>query len=144
MSYFSQWADLPALALESIAKRESSYDPSTGTFRNVCNFWSGACGLMQLRKIALADIKRVYGYELNALDPIHSIIGAALLFKINREYLKHYSGGQIPDFLALAAAYNGGWTVGLKYMRGQVLPSETAAYVAYMDKELWQGFETWA
>jgi soluble lytic murein transglycosylase-like protein len=111
----------------SIARIESSFDPDTGDFRNVCN-WARACGLMQLRPIALADIRRVYGVSLDPLDPIQSIIGAAAMFNINRRYLKYYTR-QNPSTLALVASYNGGWTAGRNYMTGRAVPYETRNYL---------------
>jgi len=127
MRYFSEWAGLPPQMLAAIAQVESSYNPRTGYFRNVCNS-SRACGLMQIKPIALADIKQHYGLTLDPLNPIHAIIGAALMFMINRKYLQYYTK-QDPNVWALVVAYNGGWTQGRKYMYGQVNGNEQVNYV---------------
>ena len=128
MSYFSEWAGLPANTLKAIAQKESSYNPYTGNFRNVCN-WIGACGLMQLRAVALTDVQRRYGVRLDPLDPIQAIVAAAALFQINRQYLVSATKRQ-PDIYALVAAYNGGYGAGVRYMRGQSIPTETRNYLA--------------
>lgn len=127
MEYFSQWAGLPKNTLKAIAIVESSYNPYTGTFRNVCNSVR-ACGLMQIKPIALADIQRVYGLSIDPLNPIQAIVGAALMFMINRKYLEHYAK-RSPDVWALVVAYNGGWTQGRKYMEGQPNGFEQVNYV---------------
>jgi soluble lytic murein transglycosylase-like protein len=127
MRYFSEWAGLPPNTLLSIAMVESSYNPATGYFRNVCNNVR-ACGLMQIKPIALADIKRIYGYDIDPLNPIQAIVGAALMFMINRRYLKHYTG-QEPNVWALVVAYNGGWTQGRRYMQGLNTGNEQTNYV---------------
>jgi soluble lytic murein transglycosylase-like protein len=126
MTYFDQWAGLPVGTLRAIAAQESGFN-SACSFRNVCN-WAGACGLMQLRKNALADIRRVYGVELNPLEPIQSIVAAAALFRINREYIKRITGKN-PDIWALVAAYNGGYQAGIRYMNFQPLAYETKNYL---------------
>lgn len=128
LRYFSVWAGLPENTLTAIAIKESSYNPTTGGFRNVCNFVN-ACGLMQLRPIALKDIREKYGYTLDPLNPIQAIVAAALLFRINRDYIRRLTGTS-PDIYALVAAYNGGYGSGIKYLRGQVLAGETRGYVS--------------
>jgi Transglycosylase SLT domain len=130
MRYYSQWANLPANALMIVAMIESSYNPQTGAFRNVRNWATGATGLMQLRSIALADLARAYRVNIDPMNPIQSIVAAALLFNLNRRYLRHYTGRE-PDFSALLVAYNGGWTAGRYYMNTGRAPSrEGAGYLA--------------
>jgi len=128
MRFYADWAGLPRDTLIALAMKESSYNPVTGQFHNVCNFVR-ACGLMQLRPNALADIKRVFGMNLNPLDPVQSIVGAAALMLINTGYLQNRLGRQ-PTLGALIAAYNGGWTVGIKLESRQNIPQETAGYLA--------------
>ena len=127
MSYFDQWAGLPAGTLRALAIKESSFNPSNCSFRNVCN-WIGACGLMQLRRNALADVKRVFKVDLNPLDPIQAIVAAAALFRINRDYIVRITGKN-PDIWALVAAYNGGYQAGIRYMNYQPLSAETSNYL---------------
>lgn len=127
MDYFSRWAGLPGGALKAIAQKESSYNPYTGEFRNVCS-WIGACGLMQLRAVALTDVQRRYGVRLDPLDPIQAIVAAAALFQINRQYLMSATKRQ-PDIYALVAAYNGGYGAGVRYMNRQSIPAETQNYL---------------
>jgi hypothetical protein len=83
---------------------------------------------MQIKPIALADIKRVYRYTIDPLNPVQAIIGAALMFNINRKYLQHYTRRD-PDVWALVVAYNGGWTQGRNYMNGQTIGNEQRNYV---------------
>lgn len=127
MSYFDQWAGLPVGTLRALAMKESSYNPRTGQFRNVCN-WVRACGLMQLRPIALEDIRRNFNVSLNPLDPIQAIIGAAALMIINRRYIQNVTKRN-PDIWALVAAYNGGYGAGVRYMNRQSIPYETQNYM---------------
>ena len=127
MDYFDSWIGVPVGTLRAVAKKESSYNAQTGYFRNVCN-WVRACGLMQLKPVALADIKRVYGITLNPLDPIQAIVGAACMFNINKMYIEHYTG-ITPDVWALVVAYNGGYTQGVRYMRVQPLGNEQRNYL---------------
>lgn len=129
MRYFSQWLGLPDFALEMLASIESSYDPETGQFINVCNS-SQACGLFQLKPIALLDIRNNFRVTLNPLDPIHSIVGAALLLYLNRRYITNKTG-QVPDFWALVLSFNGGWTAGAYFMtNGRAYPGENSTYLA--------------
>ena len=129
MRYFSDWLGLPSDTLENVARIESSFNPQTGTYRNTCNYMN-ACGLMQLRPNALADIRRVTGMQLNPLDPIHAIVGAAVLFWINRQYIFN-SVKRAPDLTALLIAYNGGWVAGRTYMLKGIVPSaESRTYLA--------------
>lgn len=127
MDYFDSWIGVPVGTLRAIARKESSYDPNTGSFRNICN-WFGACGLMQLKKNALADIYRVFGISLNPLDPIQAIVGAACMFRINKMYIEHYTG-RTPDVWALVVAYNGGYTQGIRYMQMRPIGSEQRNYL---------------
>lgn len=127
MDYYDSWIGVPVGTLRAVAKKESSYNAQTGYFKNVCN-WFGACGLMQLKRNALADIKRVFGIDLNPLDPVQAIVGAACMFKINEMYIEHYTGIS-PDLWALVVAYNGGYTQGIKYMRSQPLGYEQRNYL---------------
>lgn len=127
LEFMSKWAGLPPKLLTAIAMVESSYNPKTGTFRNVCNS-SKACGLMQIKPIAVADIKRVYGWDIQPLNPISGIIGGALMFNINRNYLRKLAGAE-PNIWALVVAYNGGWTQGRNYMRGLPIGAEQTGYV---------------
>lgn len=128
LRFYSEWAGLPPDTLGALAIKESSYNPANGSFRNVCNIVR-ACGLMQLRPNAIADIKRVFGMNINPLDPIQSIVGAAALMVINTGYLQNKLGRQ-PTLGALIAAYNGGWISGLRLENGQSIPGETRAYLA--------------
>lgn len=128
MSDYESWAALPAGTLQTIAQIESSYDPSSGNFKNGCNYAS-ACGLMQLRPVALRDIDRHYGVQLDPLDPYEAAVAAAAMFNINRGYLRYYTK-QDPDINALIAAYNGGWGAGRNYMLGRRIPRETMNYLA--------------
>lgn len=122
MRHFSDWLGLPSYALLLVAMIESSFDPDTGEFQNVRNWRTGATGLMQLRPIALADIKRAFGMSLDPYNPIQAIVGAALLFYLNRRYLRYYTKTE-PDFRALLVAYNGGWTAGRYYMQNGFAPT---------------------
>lgn len=128
MRFYADWAGLPRDTLIALAMKESSYNPVTGQFRNVCNFVQ-ACGLMQLRPNALADIKRVFGMNLNPLDPTQAIVGAAALSIINTGYLQNKLGRQ-PTLGGIIAAFNGGWTVGHRLEIRKSIPSETAGYLA--------------
>lgn len=132
--YLDQWAGLPQGTLRAMAMKESSYDPETGYYRNTCN-WFGACGILQLRKNMLADIARVYGVNIDPLDPIQSIIGAALAMKINARYLRYYTG-TTPPWDALVVAYNGGWRAGYRYMTGADIPWESKNYLAFVYNNL--------
>lgn len=127
MDYYDTWIGVPVGTLRAVAKKESSYNSATGAFRNVCN-WFGACGMMQLKRNALADVKRVFGVNLNPLDPIQAIVAAAAMFKINKMYIEHYTG-VTPDVWALVIAYNGGYTQGIKYMRMQPVGNEQKNYL---------------
>lgn len=132
MSYFEDWANLPTGTLVTIAQIESSFNPDTGDYKNGCNNVR-ACGLMQLRPVALQDIQNHYHARLDPIDPIQAIIGAAAMFNINRRYL-HYYTHQDPDVNALIAAYNGGWSAGRNYMLGRSIPRETMNYLALADQ----------
>lgn len=127
MDYYDSWVGVPTGTLRAIAKKESSYNEQTGAFRNSCN-WFRACGLMQLKPNALADIKRVFGVTLNPLDPIQAIAGAACMFVINKMYIEHYTG-ITPDLWALVVAYNGGYTQGIKYMQARPIGYEQKNYL---------------
>lgn len=127
MRYFDQWAGLPDGTLESIAQIESSFNPTTGSFNNVCNSVQ-ACGLMQLKPIALADIKRVYKINIDPMNPVLSIVGAACLFNINRMYLRS-AGIYNPDVWTMIVAYNGGWTQGRNYAMRRGIGKEQANYL---------------
>lgn len=131
MEYFSRWLGAPSNLLQAIATKESSYDPNTGAFYNVCNNM-GACGLMQLRPIALRDIKQRFGMNIDPLDPIQAIVGAALMFYLNRQYLRYYTRKN-PPLSALIVAYNGGWQAGFTYMmRGYPPTVEGRNYLAFV------------
>ena len=131
MRYFSQAIGAPDDLLVSIAMKESSYNPSTGSFRNVCNSVR-ACGLMQLRPIALADIKRAFKYNIDPLDPVQSIVGAACMFLLNQRYIK-VIGKVNPSLEALVVAYNGGWSAGNFFMKYGYAPSyEGKNYLAFV------------
>lgn len=125
MQYYSVWAGLPPYTLQMIAMIESSYNPVTGAFRNVCNSVQ-ACGLMQLKPIALADLKRIYKIDFDPLNPIMAIVGAAGMMRINRMYMR--AAGVEPDLWAMIIAYNGGWTMGRNYMRGLAIGNEQRNY----------------
>lgn len=133
MGYYEEWAGLPAGTLSTIAQIESSYDPSSGNFNNVCNRVR-ACGLMQLRPIALKDIYSHFRVSLDPLDAVQAIVGAAMMFYINNQYIhwwmQRYQSGEYPDVFALIAAYNGGWTAGRNLMMGYRIPRETQNYLA--------------
>lgn len=133
MRYFEEWLGIPRGILTAIAMQESSYNPTTGTFRNICNS-SRACGLMQLKPIALEDIYRVYKIRLNPLDPIQGIVGAALLFRINMMYLRKYGY----NVWSLVAAYHGGWTVGRKYIQGLPIDKDSSYYVMRVYNNFYQ------
>lgn len=131
MQYFSLWLGGPANLLQSIAMKESIYNPSTGTWRNVCNQYK-ACGLMQLKPIALADIKRAFRYNIDPMDPVQAIVGAALMFKLNDRYIRYYTK-QAPSWPALIVAYNVGWTGGRYYMQtGRAPYTEAINYLAFV------------
>lgn len=128
MRYFEDWAMVPRGTFTAIAMQESSFNPQTCDFRNVCNS-SSACGLMQLKPIALADIKRIYKIDLDPMNPIHSIVGAACMFRINRMYIFQRLGVN-PDFASLIAAYHGGWSVGYKLATGRAIDNDSRYYLA--------------
>jgi len=128
MRFYAGWAGLPPDTLIALAMKESSYNPVTGAFRNVCNFVR-ACGLFQLRPNVIADIRRVFGMNIDPLDPVQAIVGAAALTVINTGYLQNKLGRQ-PTLGALVAAYNGGWQAGYRLETGQSLPTETRTYLA--------------
>ena len=131
MSYYDEWAGLPEGTLQSVARIESSYNPETGRFVNGCNRVQ-ACGLMQIRPIALKDIYNRYRINIDPTDPTQAIVGAACMFNLNRRYIRYYTKRE-PDIFALVAAYNGGWTAGRKYMYRQRLSNETRNYLAKFD-----------
>lgn len=128
MRYYSEWLGLPSDLLMLVAMKESSYNPETGYYNNGYS-WAGAQGLMQLRPIAVRDIYQRFGITIDPSEPIQSIVGAAIMFYLNRLYLKHYAK-QSPDVNALIVAYNGGWSMGLRYMRGQSIARESYYYLA--------------
>jgi hypothetical protein len=128
MQYFSQWLGAPANLLMTVAMAESSYDPTSGAYDDKSST-TGAAGLMQLMPIALQDIHQRWGVSIDPYEPIQAIVGAALVFYLNRIYLKHYAKTN-PGWDALIVAYNGGFGMGLKFMRGQAIASESANYLA--------------
>lgn len=119
----------PAGMLLGIAKTESAYNEDTGRFLNVRNS-IGATGLMQLMPIALKDIKRAFGYDIDPYDPLWSVFGAALMFVLNYRYLSK-ALGRAPSWEALIVAYNGGWTAGKYYeLNGRAPSAEGRNYIA--------------
>lgn len=128
MQYFSKWLGLPAGLLASIATQESSFNPDSGYFDNSCNNVN-ACGLMQLKPIALADIKRVFRIDIDPLNPIQAVMGAAAMFYINRKYLRS-AGIWFPSIEALVVAYNGGWVQGRNYEQNQPVTLSASNYLA--------------
>lgn len=135
LNVFNEMIGAPPGMLLAMAMKESSYNPSTGYFRNVRN-WLGAAGLMQLRPNAIADIKRAYGIDINPFDPVWSAYGAALMFDLNRRYIKYYAKVD-PSWPALIVAYNGGWTAGKFYMLNGYAPSvEGRNYIAFVDNAM--------
>lgn len=128
MRYYSTWLGMPEDLLMLVAMKESSYDPETGYYNNSYS-WTGAAGLMQLRPIAIRDIQQRFKITIDPNEPVQAIVGAALMFYLNRIYLKHYAK-QLPDLNALIVAYNGGWQMGLRYMRGQSIARESFYYLA--------------
>lgn len=129
LDYFTGWLRAPAGTLRAIARIESGFDPASGNFANVCNS-SGACGLMQMKNVALTDIKRVYDITVDPLNPIQAIVGAACFFIINYNYLVARNVQNL-SWAALVVAYNGGWTAGREYAQSGNAPSaEGRAYVA--------------
>jgi hypothetical protein len=128
MRYYSTWLGMPEDLLTLVAMKESSYDPETGYYNNSYS-WAGAAGLMQLRPIALRDIQQRFGMSIDPMEPIQAIVGAALMFYLNRVYIRHYAK-RLPDLNSLIVAYNGGWQMGLRYMRGQSIARESAFYLA--------------
>ncbi len=135
MQYFSEWAGMPSNFLMYVAMKESSYNPTTGWFRNVCNSVN-ACGLMQLRPIALRDIYNNYKITIDPLNPILAIVGAALLVVLNRRYLRYYLGYN-PDIVVQLAAYNGGWQAGYRLVTtGNFVSAENRNYVVVIGRQL--------
>lgn len=131
MKFFSEWMGAPSNLLQSIAMKESSYNPVTGQFRNVCN-WVGACGLMQLRPIAIEESKRL-GFNLDPLDPIQSIVGAVILFYKNDQYMASRIPEQMITWPVRIVAYNGGWTHGVKFAQTGTVPTkEGYDYLAFV------------
>lgn len=128
MRYYSEYLGLPSNTLMAIAMAESSYNPETGQYYNGYS-WRGAMGLMQLMPIALKDIRQRYGVELDPFNPAQAILGAAMMFQLNRIYLRYYTK-QNPSWYALIVSYNGGFGMGLRYMRGQPIAYESAMYLA--------------
>lgn len=110
--------------------KETAYNPQTGQFLNVCNYL-GACGLMQLRSIALQDIKNNFGITIDRSDALQSVVGAALMFVLNYRYL--VSRGYQPTWESLIVAYNGGWTAGKRYLETGNAPTvEGQDYLAFV------------
>jgi len=129
LEWFNNWLGAPAGTLAALARIESGYDPSTGQFNNVCN-WLGACGLMQLRPAALADVRNAYNVTVDPRDPIQAIVAATLFFIVNYRYLER-ARVQNLTWAALVTAYNGGWTAGRFYAANGYAPSaEGRQYVA--------------
>lgn len=130
LTAYSQWLGGPDNLLQAIAEKESSYNPFTGQFRNVCNSQQ-ACGLMQLRPNAIADIYRVFKFKIDPMNPLDAALGAALLFYLNALYLQRYIG-EWPDLATLIVAYNGGWRAGWYYYAGYEPSNEGKNYLAYV------------
>lgn len=134
MRYFSEWMRAPSNLLETVAMVESSYNPEAGSFNNVCNPRTNACGLMQLKPIALEEARRM-GYNLDPLNPVHAIIGAVILFYKNDQYMRRYV--QNITWPIRLVAYNGGWTAGVKFAQTGVIPSrESANYLAVIGRRI--------
>jgi soluble lytic murein transglycosylase-like protein len=127
LRYFENWARLPAGLLTAIAMQESSFNPANCDFQNVCNS-SGACGLMQLKAIAIADIMRVYRVQVDPLNPYYSALGAACLFNINRGYMQH-AGINNPSLAGLVIAYTAGYQAGVQADSGQQLATNDIGYL---------------
>ena len=129
LDYYTGWLGAPAGTLAALARIESNYNPVTGNFLNVCNSVN-ACGLMQLRPDMLSDIRRVYGMNVDPLEPVHAVVAAAAAFTLNYLYLSRANVQRI-TWAALVVAYNGGWTAGRYYAtNGQAPSSEGRNYVA--------------
>lgn len=132
--YYAQWLGFPSNFFIAQAMTESSYNPNTGAFRNVCNSW-GSCGILQLQNGALQDMKRFYDLGgLNSLDPIQALLLAAAYMTVLDFYIKHYTGYDplaYGDWRTLAVSYNGGAGAGIFYVRNGYAPNtSTRNYIA--------------
>jgi len=121
LNWFNQWLGAPNNLLLALARTESGYDPTTGNFQNVCNYL-GACGLMQLRPIAVQDIKNQFGITIDRSDALQSVVGAAMLMVLNYRYIA--ARGLQPSWESLIVAYNGGWTAGRDFLQNGDAPTQ--------------------
>lgn len=136
LDYYNSWLNAPRFMLFGIAMKESGYNPQTGAFQNVCNYL-GACGLMQLRPIAVKDLANNFGINVDRNDALQSVLGAALMFLLNYRYLS--AKGYTPNWESLIVAYNGGWTAGAKYLASGSAPTaEGRDYLAYVERVVYQ------
>lgn len=138
--YYAQWLGFPDNFFIAQAMKESSYNPNTGYYSSACNP-SGACGILQLRKISLDDMRRFYDLgQLNVRDPYQSLVLSAAYITVLDYYVHHYTGYdalQTGDWKTLAVAYNGGFGAGVSYVRyGQAPSSEGRYYVAFINNAL--------
>ena len=130
MQYYTAWLGAPAGTLLALAPKESRYNPTTGEWRNVCNY-VGACGLMQLRQIALADIRNNFGFNVDPMDPAQAIVGATAMMILNYRYMAARGVRNI-TWAAIVVAYNGGWTAGKYFAENGYAPTkEGQDYVAF-------------
>lgn len=138
--YFAGWLGFPENYFIAQAMKESSYDPNTGYFRNVCNSY-GSCGILQIQRAAITDVNRVFKTSgLSAMDPIQSLVVAALYMVVLDRYLRYYSKYsplQYGDWQTLAVAYNGGINAGRYYVAHGYAPSyEGRNYIAFINNNL--------
>lgn len=136
LAWLDDWLSAPSGLMMALAMKESGYNPDTGVFDNTCHYGDN-CGLMQLRPGALSDIRRMYGYAVNPLDPFDAMIGAALLMLVNDYYIRYYTK-RSPDWPTLIVAYNGGWQAGRYYMEKGIPPTQTGRdYLATVSRILY-------
>jgi len=138
--YYAQWLGFPSNFFIAQAQTESSYDPATGTFRNVCNVY-GSCGILQMQNAALQDMRRFYDLgSLNQLDPIQALLLAAAYMTVLDYYVKYYTGYDplaYGDWRTLAVSYNGGAGAGVFYVRNGYAPNtSTRNYVASISNSM--------
>jgi len=138
--YYAQWLGFPNNFFIAQAMKESSYNPNTGYYSSACNP-SGACGILQLRKIALDDMRRFYDLgSLDVRDPYQSLILTAAYITVLDYYIYHYTRYEpmaVGDWKTLAVAYNGGFKAGVNYVKnGQAPSSEGRYYIAFIDNAL--------